>query len=575
MVSKILKAIAVSPGLAIGRVQIIPEHVGLAKVSRKALNSDFEVEKLVAAVQKSLAEMKNIISRFQSAKQIEQAEIFEAHALMIEDPELIDKTISRIRDEKMSAIWAYKETSEEYANMLASLDDEYLRERATDVRDIATRVLDHLLGEKSFDFKSIPQHSILVAEDVTPSQMAMLDACLVKGIITEMGGKTSHTAIIARALEIPALAGARGILKHVNNDELILIDALRGEYEIKPNSLTCELFEKKIADLTDSKRNLLKFKNLKSETKDKRTILLGANIGGYLDIASLLENDAEAVGLYRTEFVFLNHNRVPTAEEQYQEYLKVFKALGSKHCIIRTLDIGGDKRLEGLSLPTELNPFLGLRGVRLCLEEKAIFKDQLKSILRAALGHSVGIMIPMISNIEEIVRTKALLKECERELENSGIAFSRECKFGVMIEVPSAAMMVDLIARHVDFISIGTNDLTQYVCAVDRLNDKVEALYDPFNPGFLRVMNQILSTSFRVKLHSGICGSLAHSELLVPLFIGMGVDELSMTSQHILATRKLMRNLVFEDCRKLVSSVLSLETSVEIKAHLEDFSKQL
>ncbi len=570
-----MKAIAVSPGLAIGKVQKILSQMSLDHIAREAGNSDAEVKKLEAAVAKSLEEMKEIISRFKSSGQTDQVEIFEAHSMMIEDPDVIDKTTSLIRDHKMSAAWAYKETSDEYAKMLAGLEDEYLRERATDVQDIASRVLDHLMGVKRFDFKNISKETILVADDVSPSQMAMLDPKLVVGIVTEMGGKTSHTAIIARALEIPAIAGARGILALTQNGSLILLDALSGEIEIEPTSDRLAIFEKKKLEFGESKKDLLKFKGLKSETKDKREIRLAANVGGPLDIPSVLENDAEAVGLYRTEFVFLNQNRIPSADEQYQVYRKVFDDLGSKHCIIRTLDIGGDKKLEGLSVASEMNPFLGLRGVRLCLEERRIFKDQLKSILRAALGHSVGIMVPMISNIEEIIQTKQVLEECKNEMDADKVAYSRDYEFGVMIEVPSAAMMVDLIARHVDFISIGTNDLTQYVCAVDRLNDKVEALYDPYNPGFLRVMNQILGSSYKAKLHSGICGSLAHSELLVPLFIGMGVDELSMTSQHILSTRKLLRSLSHQDCKKLVGEVLQLETSAEIKKCLQKFSASI
>ena len=565
------KAISVSPGLAIGKIQKILEFTGGLELQRECQDCELEVKRLDVAVQASLKEMRALVLGFQNSKQDSQAEIFEAHAMMIEDPELLEKSILYIRENRVSAAWAYKEISGEYALMLSQLEDEYLRERATDVRDISARVLGHLLGHKQYDFKNIPQDTILVAKDITPSQMAMIDPKLVKGLITELGGKTSHTAIIARALEIPAIVGARDLLAKVENNCLILLNALNGEIEVEPSIATLKGFEQKLAEFKDSKKALLQYKNLKSETKDNRCISICANIGGAIDVASVIENDAEAVGLYRTEFVFLNHNRVPTLDEQYREYRKVFEDLGSKHCIIRTLDIGGDKALDGLSISSEMNPFLGLRGIRLCLEERIIFKDQLKAILRAAAGHSVGIMVPMISNIEEILKAQDILKECEQELETANLAFSKDYDFGVMIEVPSAAMIVDLIARHVDFISIGTNDLTQYVCAVDRLNDKVEALYDPFNPGFLRMMNQILSASFKAKLHSGICGSLAHSNLLVPLFIGMGVDELSMTSQHILGTRKLVRNLSYKDCQALVSEVLMLETSAEIKSRLEEF----
>ncbi len=570
-----MKAIPVSPGLAMGKVYKMPEQKNHSHIPRIVENSEVELQKLNLAISNALLEMKEIVSRLNKSSQNQQAEIFEAHALMIEDPELVDRAKDLILQGKLSAVWAYKEASDEFAGMLAGLEDSYLRERAADVKDIASRVMAHLLGQKSINLENVPPNSILIAEDISPSQMASLNPKLVKGIITELGGKTSHTAIIARALEIPALAGASGIMAQVEDSNLVLLDALSGEIEIEPSIESCLAFEKKIQELSKSKAELNQYKNLKSETRDKKCILLGANIGGHLDIPSLIENDAEAVGLYRTEFVFLNHNRIPSRKEQYQAYREVFEALGTKHCVIRTLDIGGDKQLEGLSVAAEMNPFLGLRGIRLCLQERGIFKDQIKAILMAGLGHSIGIMIPMISNIEEILQTKSVLNECEQELKAEGKLFCQDYQFGVMIEVPSAAMIVDLIAKHVDFISIGTNDLTQYVCAVDRLNDKVEKLYDPFNPGFLRIMNRILSAASEVQLHSGICGSLAHSELLVPLFIGMGVNELSMTSQHLLSTRRLVRSLSFVDCKLLVKKVMSFETSFEIKSCLEEFSQNL
>jgi phosphotransferase system enzyme I (PtsI) len=567
-----MKAIAVSPGYAHGKVFILQDEVNLSHISLQTNDVPGEVSKLNLAIQISVAETKKLILRFKESNQKDQAEIFEAHALMIEDPELLEQTIRLIQTKTMSAAWAYKKTSDDYAQMLAGLEDAYLKERAADVRDIAGRVLKHLLGRVQEDLKQLPPGSILVALDITPSQISLLDATQVgvsvMGLITEMGGKTSHTAILARALEIPSVAGVRGILGQIENGTEILFDAVVGQVKIRPTPEDIQDFNRKKARFEEQKKDLLSFKNLKSETQDKKQVQLAANIGGSADLASLISNDAEAVGLYRTEFVFLDHNRIPTQDEQFRIYREVFEKLGSRHCVIRTLDIGGDKQLEGLSMDQELNPFLGLRGVRLCLREKNIFKDQIKAILRAAEGHSVGIMIPMISNIEEIIETKKIIEECKTELRESLQKFSADFKFGVMIEVPSAAMIVDFISRHVDFISIGTNDLTQYVCAVDRLNDKVEKLYNPYNPGFLRTMNTILDAARKNNLHAGICGSLAHEELLVPLFIGMGVSELSMTSQHILKTRKLVRGLNYQDCQKLVEEILQLETSAEIKAKL-------
>lgn len=567
-----MKAIPVSPGYAHGRAFILQDPLNLGSISLQTSDVSGEVTKLGLAVQNSIEDIKKLILQFRESNKQDQADIFEAHALMIEDPELLDQTHNLIRNEKMSAAWAYKKTSSDYAKMLAGLDDEYLKERAADVRDIATRVIGHLLGQTPPDLKQLPPGSILVAQDISPSQISLLDAehvgVTVMGIITELGGKTSHTSILARALEIPALAGVRGIIEKLENGTEILFDATIGEIRVRPTAEDLKDFLQKKNRFENHKKDLRNFKNLKSETTDKKQVQLAANIGGVADLASMISNDAEAVGLYRTEFVFLDRNRVPSQDEQYRAYREVFEQLGSRHCIIRTLDIGGDKQLEGLSLDQELNPFLGLRGIRLCLHETQIFKDQLKAILRAAHGHSIGIMIPMVSNIEEIIQTKKILEECKAELRALNQVFSDDFAFGVMIEVPSAAMIVDLISRHVDFISIGTNDLTQYVCAVDRLNDKVEKLYDPYNPGFLRTMNSILTVAQKHNLHAGICGSLAHDEALVPLFIGMGVSELSMTSQHILQTRKLVRNLCYEDCRALVEEILQLETSAEIKSKL-------
>lgn len=570
-----INGIAVSPGFALGQVFLIePEQTKLSPDQQSTNNPTGEILKLKTALSQACDEIQILVNQLNGSGRKDQAEIFEAHLLMIQDPEITDGAFQAIEEQKLTASAAYKLAADNAALMLSQLEDEYLSARAADVRDISQRVLQILSGKKAFDFTKIPSGAVIVGYDITPSQMAVIDPKKVAGFVTEIGGKTSHTAILARALELPAVAGVRGIFQHVTSQSQVLINANSGALIIDPSPTEIETFLAEKRKYEETKNLLLQMRGLPSVTRDGHKLELVANIGTIQDLPSVLANDAEGVGLYRTEFVFLDRKTLPTEDQQYQIYREIFAGLGNKKCIIRSLDIGGDKNIEALPLPAETNPFLGLRAVRLCLQEKNLFKNQLKAILRAAVGHQVGLMIPMISCIEEILATKQILAECKSELKQQGIAASETLQFGVMIEIPSAALIVDLISKHVDFISIGTNDLTQYMCAVDRLNDRVEALYNPFNPGFLRALNYIFKASVENKLHSGICGSLAHSELLLPLLVGMGVNELSMTAQHILSARKMIRSLNYQACQRLVTEVLKLETSEEIKNRLREFTKE-
>jgi phosphotransferase system enzyme I (PtsI) len=420
-----------------------------------------------------------------------------------------------------------------------NIEDEYLRQRATDLEDIQTRVLQNLTQQE----KDLAFHEdvILFAKDLTPSQTASLDLRFVKGFITEMGGKTSHSAILARALEIPAVMGVPR--ENLKNSKHVLLNAQDGSITIEPSTIDLEIFQKRSLDFINSKKEFLSLKGQKTKTRDGKYVELAANIGTAKDLPSVLENDAEAIGLYRTEFVFMDEKEMPSEEKQFQIYKEVFQKFPKK-CIIRTLDIGGDKKLPYLHISEEMNPFLGLRAIRLCLKEKDLFKNQIKAILRAAHFHNdIWIMIPMISRLEEILETKKIFKECEEELAQNQTEFTKNYKFGVMIEVPSAALIIDEICEYVDFISIGTNDLIQYTCAVDRMNSSVENLYDPFHPGFLKLMAMIIKGAKAKNKFVGICGSIAHKKELVPYFVNWGVDELSMTAQHILPTRKLIASL--------------------------------
>lgn len=571
-----LKGIAVSPGYAQGSVFFLSTPTVLDRMQKQTIaDPSAELIKLNQSLQQACEEIQTLAEQLKSTGRSEQAEIFEAHVLMVQDPEIFEGTKHLIETQNISAYQAYGQMSEQYVQMLEKIDDEYLRARAVDVKDISERVLRILSGQKAMDLSQIPAGTVIVAHDVTPSQMALLDVKKVNGFITEIGGKTSHTAILARSLEIPAISGVAGAIGLLQAQDQILIDALKGEIVINPSREEVNLFQLKKMQFEETKKKLGSLAGLASVTKDGREITLAANIGTIHDLPSLVTNDAEAVGLYRTEFVFLDKKTLPTEQEQFVIYKDIFDQLKGKKCVIRTLDIGGDKQVAALPLPHEMNPFLGLRAIRLCLQEKNLFKEQLRAILRAAVGCPVGLMIPMISSIEEILETKKVIEECKQELRSQGLAFSNEIEFGVMIEIPTAALMVDLIARHVDFISVGTNDLTQYMCAVDRLNSRVEALYNPYNPGFLRALNFIFQAANKGQIHSAICGSLAHSELLLPVLIGMGVQELSMTAQHILGTRKMIRELNYEKCQRLVTEVLQLETTDAIQNKLTEFSQKI
>lgn len=561
----LLKGISVSEGFAKGRIHFLD--------SATLINTDFqgtetELTNLQQSLDLSKAQIQKLIEKLKSESKFEEAEIFSAHILMVEDPEILNQVQTKIKTEKISAGAAYHKVLNEFIQMFLDLNDEYMKQRATDLKDIQSRVLSNLsFKDTNLTFT---EDVLLFSEDLTPSQTASLDLTFVKGFITQLGGKTSHSAILARALEVPAISGISK--DQLSENSIALLNAVEGVLKINPTPLDEKMFELSGHDFLAQKENHILFKNLKSETLDYHTVELAANIGTAKDLPSAQHNDAEAIGLYRTEFVYMDQTELPSEDKQYAIYKEVFETMAPKKCIIRTLDIGGDKKLDYLKIPFEMNPFLGLRAIRLCLQEPQIFKDQIKAILRAANNYDVWLMIPMISKIEEILATKNIIQQCTAELDQAQILYSKTLKFGVMIEVPSAALIIDKICDHVDFISIGTNDLIQYTCAVDRLNSSVEALYDPYHPGFLRLMKMIISQAKAKGTFVGICGSVAHKPELVPYFIGLGVDELSMTAQHILPTRKLIRDLTYSKCVKLVDALDAAGTSDESRTILKTFS---
>ena len=449
--------------------------------------------------------------------------------------------------------------------MFEAMEDAYLKERASDIRDVTSRLLYTLLKKKKISLENLNQPVILIARDLTPSQTASMDRKNVLGFLTDIGGKTSHTAIMARTPEIPAIVGLGNISTKINDGDTIAFDGETGEVAINPTAEEITFFNKRHAAFLAIKKEQEQMIGFPSITLDGTHVELAANIGTPNDLDALNRNDAEAVGLYRTEFLFMDRTSMPTEDEQYHAYAQVIKGLKGKNCIIRTLDIGGDKKLDYLDIGAEANPFLGYRAIRICLREPELFKTQLRALIRASVHGPLSVMFPMISSLEEILAVKKIWTEVTIELDTKKVPFSHNIQLGIMIEIPSAAILSDILADHVDFFSIGTNDLTQYTCAVDRMNEKIEHLYNPYNPGLLRLIHMTIKNARAKNKMVGICGSMAHQKDLVPLFVGMGISELSMSAMHILSTRKIIRGLKKSDCEKLVAEFLKLGTADEVK----------
>lgn len=558
-----MKGNSASPGIAIGPALLILEE----ELVIPQYISTFELEeaRLGQAIEKCRHELSELKEKTLKNLGEDKAQIFEAHIMILQDPELKKKTLKKIKSESVNAEFALDTVSKQFIAMFDAMEDAYLKERAADIRDVTSRLLHTLLKKTKISLENLGTPVILVARDVTPSQTASMDRKNVIGFLTDIGGKTSHTAIMARTLEIPAVVGLHNVTSSIKSGDLIAFDGETGEVAINPTEEEVQRFQKKHLQNLEIKKELHSLVGLSSETIDGVHVELAGNIGTPADLEAFDRNDGEAIGLYRTEFLFMDRSSMPTEDEQYHSYSAVVKGLKGKNCIIRTLDIGGDKKLDYLHIGEEANPFLGYRAIRICLREPEMFKTQLRALYRASVHGPLSIMFPMISSLEEIFAVKKIVEEVKAELKAQKTSFSEEVKLGIMIEIPSAALLSDILAEHVDFFSIGTNDLTQYTCAVDRMNEKIEHLYNPYNPGLLRLIHLTIKNARAKNKMVGICGSMAHQKDLVPLFVGMGVSELSMSAMHILPTRKMIRGLKFSDCEKLVAGFLKLGTAEEIK----------
>ena len=564
------KGTGASPGIALGKALII-EHSELVIEKRNINNIEEEIQKLESAVKISKEELTKVKEKAFNELGEHEAEIFEAHLLVLEDPELIDSAISKIRDEKVNADYALNEIKEMFVSMFESMDNEYMRERAADIKDVTNRVLRHILGIKVVDLASLDEEVILIAHDLTPSDTATMNKSMVLGFLTDIGGRTSHTAIMARTLEIAAVVGLNDITNKVKDGDYIVFNGDTGEVIVNPDEETKNKYSLLKEEFEDYRKSLELLKGQASITTDGRHVELAGNIGSPNDVEGLIKNDAEGVGLYRTEFLYMDkEDGFPTEQEQYEAYKAVLEGMNNKPIVIRTLDIGGDKELPYFEMEPEMNPFLGYRAIRLCLDRKDIFKTQLRALYRASVHGKLRIMFPMISSLEELLSAKEVIKEVLQELDTENIEYSNDVEVGMMIEIPSAAVISDVLAKHVDFFSIGTNDLIQYTCAVDRMNQKISHLYNQFNPAVLRLIKMVIDNAHKEGKWVGMCGESAGDQRMIPILLGFGLDEFSMSPISILPARKLINSLSYEDMQKFADEVLSMATAKEIKEYVEN-----
>ena len=563
------KGTGASPGIALGKALVI-EHSELVIEKKTIENIDKEIQKLESAVKVSKEELTKVKEKALAELGEHEAEIFEAHLLVLEDPELIGSAISKIRDEKVNADYALNEIKEMFVAMFESMDNEYMRERAADIKDVTNRVLRHILGIKVVDLAGLDEEVVLIAHDLTPSDTATMNKNMVLGFLTDIGGRTSHTAIMARTLEIAAVVGLNDITKKVKDGDYIVFNGDTGEVIVNPDEETKAKYASLKEEFEEYRKSLELLKGQASITTDGRHVELAGNIGSPNDVEGLIKNDAEGVGLYRTEFLYMDkEDSFPTEEEQYEAYKAVLEGMNNKPIVIRTLDIGGDKELPYFEMEAEMNPFLGYRAIRLCLDRKDILKTQLRALYRASVHGKLRIMFPMISSLEELLDAKEVIKEVLKELDAENIAYSNDVEVGMMIEIPSAAVISDVLAKHVDFFSIGTNDLIQYTCAVDRMNQKISHLYNQFNPAVLRLIKMVIDNAHKEGKWVGMCGESAGDQRMIPILLGFGLDEFSMSPISILPARKLITSLSYADMQKFADEVLAMGTAKEIKEYVD------
>ncbi|WP_442870458.1 phosphoenolpyruvate--protein phosphotransferase [Aneurinibacillus sp. Ricciae_BoGa-3] len=566
------KGIAAASGYAMGPAFLLKEEkVTVAKRTLKPEEVDMEVKRFDAKVQQAISELEVIKEKARQKLGDEEAEIFSAHILVLQDPEYTGAIREKIKSDAVNAEAALQEVTDNFIMIFESMDNEYMRERAADIRDVSGRVLQRLAGIEEKSLENFSEPVVLIANDLTPSDTAQLNRDKVAGFATNIGGRTSHSAIMARSMEIPAVVGLKGIVDAAKDGDYLIVDGSQGLVYINPSEELKASYHEKQKKYEARQAEFKKLKDEHSITADGHRIELVSNIGNPQDAVGAKRNGAEGIGLYRTEFLYMGRDNFPTEDEQFEAYKAVAEQFGKESpIVIRSLDIGGDKHLPYLEMPEEMNPFLGYRAIRLCLDRTDIFKVQLRAILRASVFGNVKLMYPMISSITELRQANQVLAEVKNELRVANIPFNDKMEVGMMIEIPAAAVIADQLAKEVDFFSIGTNDLIQYTMAADRMNERVSYLYQPFNPAVLRLINMVIQAAHKAGKWAGMCGEMAGNLTAIPILLGMGLDEFSMSASSVLPARALVRKLNRAELTTLAEKVLEMETAEEIKLFVEE-----
>ena len=574
--TKTLKGIAASDGIAIAEAyRLVEPDLSFSKTS--VTDVDAEIARFKKAVEESTKELEAVRDKAKETLGEDEAQVFDAHLLFLSDPEFTGAIETEIKDEKINAEAALDDTAQKYIAIFEGMtDNAYMQERAADVRDVSKRLMAHLLGKKLPDPASIDHEVVVIAHDLTPSDTAQLNKKYVKGFVTDIGGRTAHSAIMARSLEIPAVVGTETITSDVKDGEMVIADGLDGDVLINPTDAKVKEYTEKGEAFAKRKAEWKKLKDEPSVTANGKHFTIAANIGTPDDMEGVKENGAEAIGLYRTEFLYMDSSDFPTEEEQFKAYKTVLEGMDGKQVVIRTCDIGGDKHLDYWDLPEEMNPFLGVRAIRLSMQNPDIFRTQLRALLRASAYGKLGIMFPMIGTLDELRKAKKILAEEKADLVKKGVKIGDDLQVGMMIEVPAAAVLADQFAKEVDFFSIGTNDLIQYTMAADRGNDNVSYLYQPYNPSVLRLIKHTIDGAHENGIWCGMCGEAAGDDIMFPILLSMGLDEYSMSATSILRIRSLMKKINTEDIKELANEACDVsETYEENKKLVEETMKKL
>ena len=570
-----IHGVGAAEGIGIGVAKVVREQN--VEVVKKAVSDiESEVNNFMRVLDITKAETEEMSQALEKNASAKEAEILFGHIMLMSDPMLVDEIVNRIKGESVCAEYAIDEVCNQYAAVFASMDDELMQQRATDMLDIKTRLIKKILGIENTDLSKLPYGSIIVAKDLTPSMTAGLNPDNVFGIVTQFGGKTSHSAILARALEIPAVVGLSNLPEDISENTDILLDGESGEVIILPTDAEKSDYENKKKKYDANKEMLKKYRELPSISKDGKKVEIAGNIGSPEDAKKVIENGGEGIGLFRTEFLFMDRDCMPTEEEQFESYKEVATAMEGKPVIIRTLDIGGDKEIPYMGIVQDENPFLGYRAIRLCLDRKDdIYIPQLRALLRASAFGNIKIMLPLITSMDEIREAKALISDIKKELDEKNIAYNKSIEVGIMVETAAASLLADIFAKEVDFFSIGTNDLIQYTMSVDRGNVKIAGLYSPFSPAVLRSINRIITEGKKAGIMVGMCGEAASDPLLIPVLLSWGMDEFSMSASSILKSRQIISGCDSKELKVKVDKVLEMSTEGEIKEYLKKLTEEL